>query len=869
MALTTRTRLGPYEIVAPLAAGGMGEIYRARDTRLGRDVAIKIVAPRYAAEPDRLGRFEREARVASSLNHANIVTIHDVGVSELGCYIAMELVPGTPLSTVLQRAPLPVPQMLDIAAQIADGLAAAHASGIVHRDLKPSNVMVRPDGRVKIVDFGVAKLATVDAATDDDASTAMLTEPAHVLGSPPYMSPEQVLGNPVDFRSDQFSFGSMLYEMATGKKPFTGSTVPQTLLAIAGDEPEDVGSLNPKIPAPLRWAIHRCLAKDPDHRYAATEDLARDLRTLREHLHEATDSIAVVSSRSAATRWVVVSAIALACLIVGAAGARLLTAPPASPPSFHLLTFQRGDVLGARFAPDGRSIVYAFSSGGLPTEVYAAPVEGSQFRPLGLSDTQLLAVSRSGELAVALGWRWNSPYTGTGTLARLLPDGGAPRPIADNVALADWTADGKELAVVRFLGRLTTLEFPIGKVLYQAESEHGIFEMRVSPRGDRIGIVVLGASYGSFSVLTVDLAGHRRVLSDGWRRVQGLAWTPDGSELWFAGTKSGMTEVDTLYSATPNGRPRIVARFPGSIAIDDVGTDGRALLTQAKVRREMMGVLAGDTREHDLTWLDYSFPVALTADGRHLLFDESGEGVSTRPSLWLRTSGASAPQRLGDGDAGSTLSPDGRWAAALQPVGNDRMELRLIPTGAGEERSIPLPGVNPNWTLWSPDGRRLIVNGNEAGRKVRSYVVGLNGQPLRPVTPEGSIGCLISPDTRWLLAGVNGLPTLFPIDGGEPHSPALPGLQASVREAIRDVTPLAWADDDHSIFVAKGGVPAEILRLDLSTGRTTFWKQIAPADVAGVRSVDVNPQLIAPSAHAYVATFRRVLSDLYLVEGLR
>ncbi len=285
MPLSPGTRLGPYEILAPLGAGGMGEVYRARDTRLAREVAIKVLPEALSSDPGRLKRFEKEAKSASALNHPNIVTIHDIGTESGVSYIAMELVDGTTLRELLASGPLPIKKLLQIAPQIAEGLARAHEAGIVHRDLKPENVMVKKDGLVKILDFGLAKLSSTGSGSDEGSQLPTMTgtQPGVVVGTVSYMSPEQASGQIVDFRSDQFSLGSMLYEMATGKRAFRKKTAIDTLAAILNEEPEPIASIAPQTPAPLRWIVERCLAKEPRQRYASTEDLARDLASVRDH----------------------------------------------------------------------------------------------------------------------------------------------------------------------------------------------------------------------------------------------------------------------------------------------------------------------------------------------------------------------------------------------------------------------------------------------------------------------------------------------------------------------------------------------------------------------------------------------------------
>jgi serine/threonine protein kinase/Tol biopolymer transport system component len=287
MSLTSGSRVGPYEIDSPLGAGGMGEVYRARDTRLDRYVALKRLPPDVAADPDRLARFEREARAASALNHPAIVTIYEVGATDAQPWISMELVDGQTLRRLLEGGAMPLRRALTLAAQIADGLAKAHEAGIIHRDLKPENVMVSTDGFAKILDFGLARL-TAPTPSDGAAATrpAADTRPGMVMGTLAYMSPEQASGSPIDFRSDQFSFGAVLYEMLTGQRAFERTSSVDTLSALLRDDPPVLRQPNASIPVPVRWIIERCLEKQPAERYNSTRDLARDLATARDRLSE-------------------------------------------------------------------------------------------------------------------------------------------------------------------------------------------------------------------------------------------------------------------------------------------------------------------------------------------------------------------------------------------------------------------------------------------------------------------------------------------------------------------------------------------------------------------------------------------------------
>ncbi|HEY3123852.1 MAG TPA: serine/threonine-protein kinase [Thermoanaerobaculia bacterium] len=367
--LSAGSRLGPYEIVAPLGAGGMGQVYRARDSRLGREVALKVLPEEVASDSSRLHRFEKEARSASALNHPSIVTVYEIGKERAVSYIAMELVDGTTLREMLGEGALPVRRLL----QIADGLARAHASGIVHRDLKPENLMVTKEGFAKILDFGLAKLTQAEPESGQETKAPTIsagTEPGVVMGTVGYMSPEQARGRSIDFRSDQFSLGSVLYEMATGKRAFTGESKPEILAAIIREEPEPIGPVNPKVPAPLRWIVERCLAKDPGERYASTQDLAREIATIRDRLSEASSAVEALPvaprRRSRLPAPLLLAAVAAALAATFFLGNRVGKKPSASPPSFQRLTFRRGTISNARFAPDGQTIVFSAAGTGSP-----------------------------------------------------------------------------------------------------------------------------------------------------------------------------------------------------------------------------------------------------------------------------------------------------------------------------------------------------------------------------------------------------------------------------------------------------------------------------------------------------------------------
>ncbi len=530
-------RIGPYELLSLLGTGGMGEVYRATDTRLKRFVAIKFLSADYSLDEKRLHYFEREARLASALNHPSIVTIYDIGRSDFGPYIAMELVDGKTVRDILTDGPLPLKRVLQLTAQLADGLAKAHAAGIFHRDLKPENLMITRDGLVKILDFGLAKLVPTPFPEDATQATTMDTlrsKPGAILGTIGYMSPEQARGLPADFRSDQFSVGSILYEMVTGKRAFQRATSVETLSAIIRDEPEPVATLNPNLPVNVRWIIERCLAKTVEERYGSTLDLARDLQNLRDHLSGAgswdASSTSAAPSLRTSRRFRVFVAAALATLVLAVAISMILRRDSSSVPTFHAISFGHGHIAGARFAADGQSVIYGANWAGQAPQLYSTQPGTPGSRSLGVSNAGIWSVSPSGEMAIAYPCTLNWGNC-IGTLALVPPTGGAPREVLENVTDADWAPDGKTLVVSQFAGGKTRIvQIPGEKVLY--ETNGWISRLRVSPKGDQIAFQehpILGDISGSVNVL--DLTGKKKVLLSGWKAVEGLAWSPSSDQV--------------------------------------------------------------------------------------------------------------------------------------------------------------------------------------------------------------------------------------------------------------------------------------------------------------------------------------------------
>jgi WD40 repeat protein/predicted Ser/Thr protein kinase len=845
--------LAQYRVTASIGAGGMGEVYRGTDTRLGRDVAIKVLPAAMAGHPERRQRFEQEARAASALNHPNILTVYDIGETDGTTYIAMELVDGKTLRELLASGePLPTKRLLDIAVQTAEGLAKAHAAGIVHRDLKPENLMVSKDGYVKILDFGLAKLTeTVSQDASGLPTVIGATEPGTVMGTAGYMSPEQASGQAVDFRSDQFTLGAILYEMATGKRAFQRKTGAETLVAIIREEPESLGQLAPKAPAPIRWIVERLLAKDPEERYASTKDLARDLKSIRDHLSETSASGGLEAAEPARPRrrgWMLPAAAALAAGIAAGFLLRGLTtsAKPGAPVELTQLTYSRGSIVSARFAPDAPTIVYAASWEGLPLDIFTTRPGSSESRSLGLAGAGLLAISSTGELAISLSRHFMFGFETAGTLARVPLAGGAPREILENVEDADWSPDGKSLAVARHVGNRNRLEYPIGKVLYDAPGWVG--DVRVSPDGRLVAFIdhpLRGDNVGNVKVVDTD----GKVRLTGPFAISGLAWSPRGDEVWSSGS-------DSISATSLSGKTRAIWNVPAGF-LRDVAADGRVLCAVNSSRREIVGFSAADRVERNLTWLNWSFPKGISSDGKTVLFEEQ----NIQPQgVYLRRLDGSAAVRIGEGGAWG-FSPDGRWVLTIRRDG-ERSQFVLLPTGAGEPKPLPKTDILAQAATWFPDGRRILFSGNEPGHGSRLFVQDIPDGKPRAITPEG-VGIrfdVVSPDGKSVVAtGTDRRIAIYAIEPGEPR--VVPGTEP-------DDIPLKWTADGGSIFVYRPSAPPlRVEKVDVKTGHRTLWKEIRPPDPSGVEQV--GPVQITKDETSYVYSYRRALDELYLATGLR
>ncbi|HUL76294.1 MAG TPA: protein kinase [Vicinamibacteria bacterium] len=848
MGLDPGTKLGSYEIVAPLGAGGMGEVYRARDAKLDRDVAVKVLPRQLSEDRLALARFEREAKAVASTSHPNILAIFDFGSAAGVAYAVTEMLEGETLRARITEGALPVRKAVDYAAQIAEGLSAAHDHGIVHRDLKPENLFVTREGRVKILDFGLAR-QVVTTSSDDTQSPTLSpgTEPGTVMGTVGYMSPEQVRGLPADPRSDIFSFGAVLYEMVSGRRAFRGQSAAETMHAILKEDPSELAETGRVLPPALERIVSHCLEKRPEERFHSAHDLAFDLRALSTASGASTAVPAVGGAAGRGRRIAFVSALLGTGVAFGVLADRaIVLTRPVEPPTYRRVTFERGTVGRARFAPDGNTIVYSAAWRGQPDEVFTARLDSRESRSFGFRGA-VFAVSSSSELAIGLG----PQVAAWPTLSRVPLAGGAPREVLENVGWADWSPDGADLAVVHYVEGVARLEFPIGKVLY--ESRGNITHARVSPGGDRVAFIAHDDPtqfFGAGSVVTVDRKGATRTLSSGWVDLFGLAWRPDGMEVWFTGARRGETKA--LHAVTLAGEARLVTRLMGPVDLEDISRDGRVLVGHPSFRVEMAVRAPGESKERELTWLGLSQVADLSKDGSKVLFTVLPEGAAEGGATYLRGTDGSPPVRLGDGVA-QALSPDGKWALATL---SSPSRLIVLPTGPGQTKDLTRPGLTYLGAGWFPDSRRVAFTAEAQGAR-RTYAQDVDGGEPRAVGPDGV--ALVTPDGRSLVVVRDGKAFLHPIDGGEPRP--IPRFEPGD-------WPVGWSRDGRSLFVQRfQDLTVQVHRLDTLTARRELLFGLVPPDPAGIAPF---PGLaVSADGKSYAYSFIRNLSDLYLIEGLR
>jgi len=855
MSLAPGARLGPYEITALIGAGGMGEVYRARDTRLNRDVAIKILPASFATDAERLRRFQMEAQAVAALSHPNILAVYDFGETNGAPYLVSELLEGETLRALLARGVPSHRKSTAYAIQIAQGLAAAHSKNIAHRDLKPDNIYITREGQIKILDFGLAKSIIRSghaAASPDDltlAANGPATDAGTVMGTAGYMSPEQVRGAAVDTRTDIFSFGAVLFEMLTGVRAFSRDTTAETMTAILNDEPPETLETSRHIPPALDRIVRHCLEKSPDHRFQSARDLAFDL----ESASNLTSSGGVPAAKARRQPWwrYAVAGIAVA-LIAGFLVWRLVGgSKPVTGWQFHQLTYRRGILTDARFTPDGQNVLYSAVWQGTQPEIYTTSATGSGGHPFGISDARLLAVSKTGEVAVALAPHFVTSLLNPGTLARTTGGSGAPKPEIENIVAADYAPDGSGLAIIRYLPdkALCQVEYPIGKVLYTAPA---IDDLRFSPNGKYLAFIPHNNPFDDRGNAVILRTGGEKIATSAlYESAEGLVWTRSGDEVWF----TSPLETGKIHALSLSGKNRDVLSVPGRLFLRDIAPDGRLLAEQGIIH---LGIIASTGKQgvqRDLSWLDYGFIRGISDDGQMILFDEEGSETPNY-TIYVRGTDGSAAVPLGDG-YGASLSRDKKWVLAQRL----NEEVWLVPVGAGEPRRLSPPGFRCHWAGFVPDGKHAVLDAQKGNGPFRIWLENLDGGEPRPISPDNMAGVVVSPDGKWVLAGaetdLSGRDTLMvPIDGGAPVPIA--GLQPN------EFT-LSWTSDDR-IYVGPqlkaGDTSIDVSILDPRTGKRAPWREIPLVPVGGTHSFQL---MITPDGSSYAYGYNLYLSDLYTI----
>jgi len=857
MPLTPGAKLGPYEILSPLGAGGMGEVYRARDTRLDRDVAIKVLPGSFASDADRLRRFEQEARTVAALNHPNILGVYDIGQHQGSPYMVCELLDGETLREKMQEGPMPQRRAMEYAAQIAEGLAAAHDKGVVHRDLKPENVFVTKDGRVKVLDFGLAKLARTEVGRAGAGDGATATAPVHtmpgmVLGTAGYMSPEQVRGKEVDARTDIFAFGAILYEMLSGRRAFKGESSVETMNAILKDDPPELEVDKLKLSPGLERIVRRCLEKEPARRFHSARDVGFALEAI-----SGTSAGSDLKRRALPPerpRWLRAGALVL--VLVAAvpaayfAGRRNVSSSTAS---YQQLTFEPGYAGPARFTRDGNTVVYSAAWNGAAKQLYEQRSNSGQATPLNL-DADVLGIADNGDMAVILKRHFLATWLQRGTLARMPLDGGAPRPILEDVYEADISRDGKEFAVVRRDAGKQRLEFPVGKVLF--ETSGWITDVRISPDGMQVAFIehpLVPDDRGG--VALADRQGGIRHLTPYFPTGRSLCWRPDGKEIWYTASLHG--DDSGMYAVTPAGKNRIVMRAPIELVIEDISASGEVLLESVRYQIEMGIKRSSDSRARDV---ESSVDIgSMSPDGQWVVFNRF-QGADYQ--AYVRKTDGAAAVKLGEG-YGAGITWDGGTVAAAR--NSEPHKLFLYPTGPGEQRVVDLGdlsaayGTFENDVTFSCDGRWGLFSAFNSQREIRDYLLDMRDGKLRPVTPPGTRAGKLSPDGSRIVTLNIAAQKYDVVDVASGKVSDIPGIE-------KEDEVLGWNQDGRMVNVWNQDLPARLSQVDVASGKRQLVQTVEPLAMLG----SMYARMVA-SADGKTAAYRhrRGLYAIYIADGLQ
>ena len=862
MGLNPGTKLGPYEIVAAIGAGGMGEVYRAKDTRLGRDVAIKVLPAAVAKDQDRLRRFEQEAQTIAALNHPNIMGLHDIGSYEGSPFLVSELLEGETLRQKIDQGPIPTRKAIEYALGMAQGLAAAHARGVIHRDLKPENVFITRDGRVKILDFGLAKLVLEDHGMESAVTlTSPTTMPGMVLGTVGYMSPEQVRGELAGVRSDIFSFGAVLYEMLTGKRAFKKDTVAETMTAILREEPPELSETGWQGPLGLQRIVSRCLEKNPEQRFQSASDLAFAIEALSGTgtgvLQTAAMTAVKESGAANVRRWLLLGAGALACAALGAAISWSLRPAPKPVASFERLSFERGTVIRGRFLSEGKTLLYSgVLSGGVP-DTYVIREDYPTSVPAGLHGALVLAVSSRDHLAVLVRPHFWGQYVWAGTLARVPMGSTEPRELMDNVYDADWAPDGNSLAVIDRKDDKWQVEYPIGKVLLSTDS--WLSDLRVSPDGKHVAVFrhPAGSKDDRGNVLLLDSNGKQKVISAEWEALEGMAWHPSGKEVWYSAAAAG--DQYCIRASTPEGKERTVYCGTSGTRVHDITAAGKTLVSTEVQRFTTALVQHGSSDERDLTGLGAPINPRLTPDGTEAVISDVSERAGSDYSVYAQKMDGSAAVKIGSGGYGTDVSDDGKWVLVVLP-GETPGKVQVIPVRAGEAKTLSWEGFQVSAANWFPDGQHILLFGNPVGQVVGLYETDLSG-----TTPK----LLLKQAPGWADVMPGGENLLLDVGGTLVQRSVQDGSEKKLRTLEPGEVPVDWAKEPNHLYTQKVS-PTEVRidKVDLESDKRETWQVFHPRNQQG-SMLNVLQVSITPDGRWMMINYEDHLGQFYVSETLR
>jgi hypothetical protein len=596
----------------------------------------------------------------------------------------------------------------------------------------------------------------------------------------------------------------------------------------------------------MQRVVDRCLEKEASHRFQSAQDVGFALDSIGAAT-TTTHTLGVTDPAKRWSGWLIALAAALVLATVAAAFLRVRLSS-AELAKYDRITFRQGGVDAARFAPDGETIIYGAAWGHPPSKLYSARMDGGDIRTLDLPASDLLAVSRSGELAITL--------ANSDRLARAPLGGGAPRELLDNVIAADWSPDATQLAITRIENGKYRLEYPIGKPLY--ETNGYISDVRFSPRGGAIAFMDhprRGDDRGTVAV--VDLKGSKRELTKEWVGEQGLAWSSDGNEIWFTAARSYDWSRE-LFAVSQSGKQRLVLRVPGALYLEDIAANGRVLLRLEERRFEVTAAEVGG-QIRSLSWLQLMQASSVSRDGKYAVITDWGGSGGTDYGAYLVKLDGSPAVLLGHGVAGD-ISPDDKWVTSVLP--SEPTKVLLLPTGVGETKTITASNFHYLDAAWASDGHRLVVRGSESDHPLRFWVQDVVGGPPRAVTPEGVSGVLVTVNHSDYVSARDekGAARLYPLDGGEPK------LLTGVTEADEVV---GGSPDSEAVYVSPDitAVPLQVINLNVVTGRRRPFVTVSPSDAAGI--VGLGRPRFSGDGKQYVYNQYRKLSVLYVATGLK